>query len=138
VNSKQIYVNLPVKNLEKSNEFFKKLGFSFNPQFSDQNATCLIIGDDIYAMLLAEPFFKTFTKKNLADATKSTEVIVALTASSRDEVDELVNKALAAGGKPANEKIKQDGMYGWSFQDPDGHIWEVMYMEQSPVSQGAR
>jgi predicted lactoylglutathione lyase len=129
----KIFVNLPVKDLGKSIDFFTKLGYSFNPQFTDDNAGCLVISDDIYAMLLTEPFFKTFTKKNIADATTSTEVIVALGVESRQRVDELVEKALAAGGQPANDTDDQGFMYGRSFQDPDGHIWEVFYMDPAAV-----
>ncbi len=136
--STKIFVNLPVKNLDKSIDFFTKLGFSFNPQFTDENAGCLVISDDIYAMLLVESFFKTFTKKDIADATKTTEVIVALGVDSRERVDELVDKALAAGGQPANDTDDQGFMYGRSFHDPDGHLWEVLYMDLSAVPEQAR
>lgn len=129
----QIFVNLPVKDLRKSTEFFTALGYSFNPQFSDENAGCLVISDTIYAMLLMEPFFKSFIKKEIADATKTTEVIVALTVESRARVDELAEKALASGGKPATDPIDHGFMYSRSFQDPDGHLWEVVYMDPSAV-----
>lgn len=131
--STKIFVNLPVKDLERSKHFFTALGYSINPQFSDENAACLVISDDIYAMLLVEPFFKSFTKKEIGDATQSTEVILALSADSREAVDELVDKALASGGKPSNETQDQGFMYGRSFQDPDGHLWEVFYMDMSAV-----
>jgi predicted lactoylglutathione lyase len=134
--SRMVFVNLPVKNLNASIEFFTKLGFKFNPQFTDQNATCMIISDDAFVMLLVEDFFKTFTRKEIADATKTTEVIITLPAYSREDVDELVNRALAAGGKPSKEPQDQGGMYGWSFQDLDGHLWEVGYMDPSVAGQG--
>lgn len=117
----KIFVNLPVKNLKKAMDFFTKLGFKYNPQFTDQNAACMIIGEDIFVMLLVEQFFRTFTKKALCNATKSTEVIVTLSAESKEKVDKMVNNALKAGGTTPNDKIEQEGMYGWGFQDLDGH-----------------
>ncbi len=135
--STKIFVNLPVRNLSKSIEFFTNLGYSFHPQFTDEKAGCLVISEDIYAMLLVEPFFKTFTTKEVADATKSTEVIVALSADSRQRVDELVDRAFAAGGRPANDPMDQGDMYVRSFQDVDGHIWEVLYMDPAAVRQQA-
>jgi uncharacterized protein len=131
--STKIFVNLPVKDLEKSKRFYTALGYSFNPQFTDENAGCLVISDDIYAMLLVEPFFKNFTKKAIADATTSTEAIVALGVESRDQVDELADKALAAGGQPANDPMDHGFMYSRSFQDLDGHIWEIIYMDPAAV-----
>ncbi|WP_078381507.1 VOC family protein [Sutcliffiella halmapala] len=131
----KIFLNLPVKNLDKSIEFFSKVGFEFNPQFTDENATCMVISESIFAMLLTEDYFKTFTKKEIVDATKSTEVIVAISAASRDKVDEIVNKALDAGAKPYNDPIDHGFMYGWSFQDLDGHLWEVFHMEEAADNQ---
>ena len=131
--STSIFVNLPVKDLGKSMRFFESLGYSFNRQFTNENGACLVISDEIYAMLLVEPFFKSFTKKDIADATKSTEAILALGVESKERVDELVDKALAAGGQPANETDDQGFMYSRSFQDPDGHMWEVVYMDPSAV-----
>lgn len=128
-----IFVNLPVKDLETTKGFFGKLGFSFNPQFSDETTACLVISDTIFAMLITEPRFKDFTKKEIADASKSTEVLLALSAESREKVDELVDAALAAGGSPANEVQDLGFMYGRSFQDPDHHIWEVVWMDPSAV-----
>lgn len=128
-----IFVNLPVKDLEKTKEFFSKIGFEFNAQFTDKNAACLVIGDNIFAMLLTEDYFKTFTKKDLSNAANTTEVILALSAGSREQVDEIVNHALAAGGSPSNDPVDHGFMYGWSFQDPDGHLWEVMYMDPGHV-----
>ncbi|MBT2763976.1 VOC family protein [Paenibacillus sp. ISL-20] len=131
--SDNIFVNLPVKDLERTKDFFSKIGFEFNAQFTDKNAACLVIGDNIFAMLLTEDYFKTFTKKDLSNATNTTEVILALSAESREQVDEIVNAALSAGGSPSNDPVDHGFMYGWSFQDPDGHLWEVMYMDQSQV-----
>lgn len=127
--STMIFVNLHVKDLPKSREFFGKLGYNFNDQFSDENAACLVIDDNICVMLLVEPFFKTFTKKEIADTSKTTEVLVALSADSREQVDELVDAALAAGGQAASDANDQGFMYGRSFEDLDGHIWEVMWMD---------
>jgi predicted lactoylglutathione lyase len=132
----KIFVNLPVKNLARSTEFFSELGFSFDQRFSDQNAGCLIISDDIYAMLVTEPFFRNFTTKELADTSKATEAIVALDVESRRRVDELADRALQSGGSPANKPMEQDGMYGRSFQDPDGHLWEVFHMEPAAIPAG--
>ena len=127
--SRQIYVNLPIKNMERSKAFFGALGFSFNPQFTNEQGACMVIADDIYAMLLVEPFFQTFTKKPIADATKSTEVLVCLSCESRAEVDQLVKKAVAAGGSAPNAPQDHGFMYGHGFQDLDGHIWELVYMD---------
>lgn len=131
----KIFVNLPVKDLNKSIEFFTQLGYSFNPQFTDENATCMIISEHIYIMLLVEKFFQTFTKKEIADATKTTEVLICLSAESREAVDALVSKAVAAGGTTPNEPQDQGFMYGHGFQDLDGHLWEVMYMDPAAINQ---
>ncbi|MBP1989336.1 VOC family protein [Paenibacillus eucommiae] len=131
----KIFVNLPVKDLKKSIDFFTKIGFEFNPQYTDDNATCMVISEHIYAMLLVEDFFKTFIKKEISDATKTTEVIVALNVESREKVDELVNKALAAGALPSNDPIDHGFMYVGSFQDIDGHLWEFMHMAEGDAEQ---
>ncbi|MFC9246376.1 VOC family protein [Streptomyces sp. NPDC057136] len=128
-----IFVNLPVKDLETTKGFFGKLGYGFNPQFSDETTACLVISDTIFAMLITEPRFKDFTKKEIADSEKSTEVILCLSAESREKVDELVDTALASGGFPANEPMDHGFMYGRSFQDPDHHLWEVMWMDPAAV-----
>ena len=125
----QIYVNLPCKDLPRSIAFFTALGYSFNPQFSNDSATCMILGDNIFAMLLTEAFAQGFTKKPLADATQSTEVLVCLSCSNRAEVDELVAKALAAGGKAPNPVQDHGFMYGHGFEDLDGHQWELVFMD---------
>jgi predicted lactoylglutathione lyase len=132
----KIFVNLPVKNLNKSIAFFTRLGYTFNPQFTDETATCMIVSDDIFVMLLTEAKFKMFTPKEICDATKSTEVLVCLTAESRQHIDDMVGKAVAAGGTTYKEPQDHGFMYAHGFQDLDGHIWELVYMEPSAVSQG--
>ncbi|RST50757.1 VOC family protein [Variovorax sp. MHTC-1] len=127
----QIYVNLPVKNLDKSVAFFTALGFKFNPQFTDENATCMIVGENIYVMLLVESYFKTFTPKTIADAKKSTEVLLCLSCDSRAEVDAQVAKAVAAGGGTPNKAQDHGFMYQHGFEDLDGHLWELAYMDMS-------
>ena len=128
-----IFVNLPVKDLNKTVEFFTKLGFTFNPQFTDENATCMIVGNDIFVMLLVEKFFKTFTKKEISDTTKNTEAIVALSAQSREEVDQMMEKVLGAGGREARDPQDHGWMYGRSFEDINGHLWEIFYMDESAM-----
>jgi predicted lactoylglutathione lyase len=125
----QMYLNLPVKDLDKSVEFFTALGFSFNPDFTDENATCMIINDDAYVMLLVESFFKTFTSKSIADASSTTEAIMAFSVDTREAVDQMVRTALTSGGTPSQEAQDYGFMYSHSFQDPDGHLWEVMWMD---------
>ncbi|MES2938774.1 MAG: VOC family protein [Pseudomonadota bacterium] len=130
--SRQIFVNLPVKNLERSKAFFGSLGFSFNPQFTNEQGACMVIDENhVYAMLLVEPFFQTFTKKSIVDASKNTEVLVCLSCDSRTEVDALVRKAVAAGGRAPNAPQDHGFMYGHGFEDIDGHIWELAYMDMS-------
>ena|SRR5687768_4659411 len=130
--STQIFVNLPVKDLQKSVEFFGKLGYTFNPQFTDENATCMIISDDIFAMLLVEPYFRSFIEKDVADARKTAEVILALSADNREAVDALVGKALAAGATEPRPAKDYGFMYQRSYQDLDGHLWEVFHMSGPP------
>ena len=129
--SRRLFVNLPVKNMEKSQAFFKSLGFSFNPQFTNAQAACMVIGENIYAMLLVKDFFAGFTDKPIADATKTSEVLVCLSCESRAEVDDLVARALAAGGTSPRAPQDHGFMYGHGFQDPDGHIWELMFMDMT-------
>ena len=129
----KIFVNLPVKNLNSSVEFFTQLGFSFDRQFTDETATCMIVTDDIFVMLLTETKFKTFTPKEICDAKKYTEVLVCLALESRAKVDEMVQKAAAAGGTTYNEPQDHGFMYAHGFQDPDGHIWELIFMESSAL-----
>jgi len=125
----KIFVNLPVKNLKNSVDFFTKLGFTFDPKFTDETATCMVVAEDIFVMLLTEAKFKTFTPKQICDTTKSTEVLVCLSTESREAVNEMVRKAVAAGGKTYNEPQDHGFMYGHGFQDLDGHIWELIYMQ---------
>ena len=130
---KQIFVNLPVKDLQRSRQFFSRLGFGFNEQFSNDDAACLIIGENIFAMLLVERFFQGFTNKPVADATTVTEVLTCLSCESRDEVDALVAKAIEAGGRAPNPKQDHGFMYGHGFEDLDGHVWELSWMDMSAV-----
>jgi uncharacterized protein len=132
----QIFVNLPVKDLNKSVDFFTKLGFTFNPQFTDENATCMIVDENISVMLLVEKYFKTFTPKEICDTSKSAEVLVCLSSESRAEVDEMVRQAIAAGGTTYNEPQDHGFMYQHGFQDLDGHIWEIVFMEPSAIDRG--
>jgi uncharacterized protein len=129
----QIFVNLPVKDLNETVDFFTKLGFAFNPQFTAENATCMIVNNDIFVMLLVEKFFKTFTKKELCDTTKDTEVIVALSTESREKVDQMINKVIEAGGKEHRKPQDHGWMYGRSFEDINGHLWEVIYMDKNAL-----
>jgi predicted lactoylglutathione lyase len=131
--ARKIFVNLPIKDMARSQAFFRALGFSFNPQFTNEQGACMVIAEDIYAMLLVEPFFQTFTKKPIADARKSTEVLVCLSCDSREEVDALVKKALAAGGTAPNAPQDHGFMYGHGFEDLDGHVWELMWMDPAAV-----
>lgn len=124
----QIFVNLPVKNLERSIGFFRSLGFEFNPQFTDETATCMIVAENIHVMLLTEAKFQSFTPKPVCDATKATEVLVCLGLGSRAEVEAMVEKAVAAGGSTYHEPQDHGFMYQHGFQDPDGHIWELVHM----------
>jgi predicted lactoylglutathione lyase len=130
----QVFVNFPVKDLDKSKAFFSQLGYTFNPQFTDEKAACMVISDTIYSMLVTEPMFKTFTPKTLADGHTTKEVIVCLSCESRAKVDETIQKAVAAGGTawPA-EPLDHGFMYYHGFQDLDGHHWEIMFMEPSHV-----
>ena len=127
--ARKIFVNLPVKTLDRSVAFFASLGFTFDQNFTDETATCMVVADDIFVMLLTEAKFKTFTPKEIADATRSTEVLVCLSCESRAEVDEMVRKAVAAGGTTCNEPQDHGFMYGHGFQDLDGHIWELIAMQ---------
>ncbi len=130
----QIFVNLPVKDLDRSVAFFTALGYRFNPQFTDKNATCMIISDTIFAMLLVEPYFKTFTPRALCDATTHTEALLALSVESRARVDEMVGAALEAGGTEPRERTDMGFMYNRAFADPDGHIWEIFWMDPAVVA----
>lgn len=128
----QIFVNLPVRDLDKSIAFFTHLGFRFNPQFTDDSATCMIVDDDIFVMLLTEDRFRTFTPNEICDARRFTEVLICLSVESRTKVDALVKGALAAGGNTYKEPQDFGFMYGHGFQDLDGHIWELVHMDGMP------
>ncbi len=132
----KIFVNLPVKDLDKSMAFFKALGFSFNPQFTDKTAACMVMGDDIYAMLLTHDKVKQFTGKQIADAHKTTEVLTALAVESKAKVHEIADKAIKAGSKEPREPQDYGFMFARSFEDPDGHIWEVFWMDPAHVQKG--
>ncbi|MEV8534346.1 VOC family protein [Streptomyces sp. NPDC051211] len=128
-----IFVNLPVKDLDATKAFWEKLGYSFNPQFSDETAACLVISDTIFAMLLTEAKFKEFATKPVADAAKATEVMVALSADSRAKVDEVVGAALAAGATEPRPAIDMGFMYGRAFEDLDHHVWEFVWMDPAAI-----
>jgi len=132
-NARKIFINLPVRDLQKSIEFFTKLGFTFNPHFTDDRCTCMIISEEAYVMLIVEPRFREFTKKQICDTSTSTEALLCISAGSRAEVDELVNKALEIGGTPAMPAQEYSFMYYRTFHDVDGHHWEVMYMDPSAI-----
>ena len=131
--SREIFVNLPVRDLKKSMEFFSALGFTYNAQFTDDKAACMIISDKAYVMLLSEPFFRGFTKNQLCDTSTHTEALFALSCESRAEVDQMVRKAIDAGGRHAMDPQDHGFMYGWSFYDIDGHHWEVLWMDPKAV-----
>lgn len=133
--STQIFVNLPVRNLQQSIDFFTQLGFQFNPQFTDETATCMIVSENIFVMLLTHEKFRTFTPNAICDATQSTEVLTCLSVERREKVDEMVRQAVAAGGTTYNEPQDHGFMYAHGFQDLDGHIWELIYMEPSAIAQ---
>lgn len=128
----QIFVNLPCRSLPRAKAFYEALGYRFNPQFTNDQGACLVLGDNLFAMLLAEDFFRTFTGKPIADARETTEVLVCLACASREEVDTLVKKALAAGGTAPRPPQDHGFMYGHGFEDLDGHIWELVHMTGTP------
>jgi predicted lactoylglutathione lyase len=130
----KIFVNLAVRDLPKSMEFFKALGFGFNAQFTDETAACMIVSEDIYVMLLTHAKFREFTPKAICDATKSTEVLVCLSCERRDKINDLVGKAVTAGGTTYAEPRDYGFMYQHGFQDLDGHIWELVYMEPGAIA----
>jgi predicted lactoylglutathione lyase len=130
---KNIFVNIPVTDLTKSMDFFKKLGFTFNSQFTDETAASMVLSEHIYVMLLTYDKFKQFTNKQIADANTTTEVLIAIDADSREEVDSLVKKAVEAGGSLYAESQDYGWMYSHSFADLDGHQWEVVWMDSNKV-----
>jgi len=136
--SRKLFVNLAVENLPRSTDFFTKLGFDFDPEFTDDNAACMVVSDEAYVMLLAEPFFKTFTKKELCDTAGHTEGLFALSCDVRREVDAMVEKALSLGATHAMAPQDHGFMYGWSFYDLDGHHWEVLWMDPAAMEKSTR
>ena len=131
----QIFVNLPVKDLKRSVGFFTKLGYTFNPQFTDENATCMILGDNLFVMLLVEKFFGSFTNKGITDTSKTTEVLTCVSCDSREQVDSLVAKARSSGGKVPRQAQDHGFMYSHGYEDPDGHTWELIHMTGMPPQQ---
>lgn len=133
--AQKIFINLPVKDLAVSMDFFSKLGFECKPEFTSENGACMVVSESIFVMLLVEGFFQTFTKKEIADATKVTEVLTALSVDSREAVDSLLTLALEAGAEEAREAQDHGFMYARSFEDPDGHIWEIFFMDEKTVAE---
>ena len=129
----KVFINLPVKDLDKSMAFFKAIGFSFNPQFTDKTAACMVINDNIYAMLLTHNKVKEFTNKPIADAHKTLEVLTALAVESKTKVNELADRAIKAGGTEAYSPKDHGFMFARSFEDPDSHIWEVFWIDPTRV-----
>lgn len=129
--STKVFINLPVKDLQKSIAFFTQLGFTFNPKFTDENATCMIVSENIYVMLLVEKFFQTFTKKTICDSKTSTEALIALSFESKEAVDQMMTKVLVAGGIEPKPATDQGFMYSRDFEDVDGHNWELFWMDPS-------
>ena len=128
---KMIFVNLPVADLDAAKAFYEAIGATNNPQFTDDNAACMVLSDDAYVMLLTESRFKDFTRKQICDTSQAVEGLWALSCESRAEVDEIVNTALASGGSPAMDATDHGFMYVWSFLDPDGHHWEAFWMDSA-------
>jgi uncharacterized protein len=131
--NRKLFVNIPVTDLQRSIDFFTALGFEFNPQFTDETTTCMLVGEDAYFMLLTRERFAGFSPKPIPDTATHAGALYGISAESRQEVDDLVHAALAAGGKPALDAQDQGFMYGWSFQDPDGHVWEVFWMDPAAL-----
>jgi uncharacterized protein len=129
----KLFVNIPVNDLQRSIHFFEALGFDFNPHFTDATATCMLVGEDAYFMLLTKDRFADFAKRPVGDPRQTTSHLLSLSVDSRAAVDEMVNKALAAGGSAAVDPQDHGFMYGWSFRDPDGHHWEVFWMDPSAI-----
>ncbi len=132
---RQVYINLPIRDMARSRAFFASLGFGFHPPFTNEQGACMVVSEDTFVMLLLEPFFQTFTGKPVADAHRSTEVLIALSCASRREVDDLVRKAVAAGGSAPRPPQDHGFMYGHGFTDLDGHQWEVLHMDPAAAQQ---
>ena len=129
--STQIFVNLPVADLEKSKAFYAALGHAINPKFSDDNAACVVVSDTIHVMLLTRAYFQTFTRKPVGDAHRELQALIALSTPGREAVDAVMDKALAAGGREPGEARDYGFMYQRSFEDPDGHTWEIFHMDEA-------
>jgi uncharacterized protein len=129
----KVFVNLPVANLDRSIDFFGRLGFEPDPRLTDDKAVGIPLGPDVYAMLLAEPYFERFTDRPVVNGTTGTEVMVALGVESRGRVDQLAERASAAGATRLRPPSDHDPMYQRSFADPDGHVWEVFYLDPGPA-----
>jgi predicted lactoylglutathione lyase len=132
-NTHKLFVNLAVKDLGRAMEFYRALGFQFNSQFTDERAACMVISEEAYVMLLTEPFFRGFTRRQPCDTTTHTEALLALSCASKADVDSMVRKAIEAGGSHAMDPVDQGFMYGWSFYDVDGHHWEVLWMDPAAI-----
>lgn len=126
---RHLFLNLPVRDLPRTKEFFSKLGFTFDPRFTNDDAACMVVSDTAYVMLLTQPFFRTFTDRTICDPATQGEGLFALSCESREEVDAMVKKAIASGGSHARDPVDHGFMYGWSFFDPDGHHWEILWMD---------
>lgn len=135
MSSPKVFINLPVKDLEKSKAFYQTLGYTINPQFTDKTGACVVISEDIYSMLLTYDKYNYFVKKDIADANKTSEVINALSTDSREKVDQMMEKVFAAGGKEIRNPEDYGWMYGRAYEDPDGHIWEIFWMDPSHVKE---
>ena len=130
-----IFVSLPVRSVRRSRAFFTRLGFEFNPDFCDDHVVCMVVDDNIFVMMMEWSRFRDFVAGRIADAHESTEVLTCLSAASRAEIDDMVRRAVEAGGRPWKEPMQDGPMYGHGFQDPDGHVWELIHMEQQPAAQ---
>ena len=131
--ARQIFVNLPIRDMARTQSFYRALGFDFDPRFTNDQGACCVIAQDIHVMLLVEPFFRGFTHLPVADARETTQVLIALSCEGRAEVDDLVRRALAAGGSAPNPPRDLGFMYQHGFADPDGHLWEVFHMDPAAV-----
>ncbi|MBO9596925.1 MAG: glyoxalase/bleomycin resistance/extradiol dioxygenase family protein [Cohnella sp.] len=133
--SSQTYINLPVKDINRTKEFFGSIGFEFNAQFSDENSACLVVNDNTFVQMLTESYFNTYVSKPIADLAAHSAGIIALSANSRKHADELAEKAYAAGGKPYKDTQDHGFMYVRNFEDPNGHLWEICYFDMSAFNQ---
>lgn len=133
-NSSKIFVNLPIKNLKESKAFFSKVGFTFNEHFENETTTCMVINESIYVMLLEEEQFQSFTKREIPDPTSNAGHILAFSLNRKEEVDEIVNRAFDAGAGKYNDPQDHGFMYGWSFADINGHLWEFFHMDEAAAA----